>query len=185
MNLWDDAIAHRAAELRATGCAVVRLVAWPCSSGAHRSLVYEDAAGIVRQERMRSDGTFEMVEASDETRAGFLRTRERRRSVMVEATRPVKTCACGCSYDDAAWERLVLVGYQIVLRADEDVPGELRNCVCGSTLTVPVPLERVCAVARDTPDRVHGSAARTAIELLTVENAGLRRKLEEKENGDG
>jgi hypothetical protein len=74
------------------------------------------------------------------------------------------------------WRSLSRIGFQIVLdKEGREVPGELRNCTCGSTLTLPVPLDEVLDVARGTPDRLHGSAARTAIEALLVENADLKR----------
>jgi hypothetical protein len=50
---------------------------------------------------------------------------------------PDKQCSCGRLISDAEWERLPLLGYQ-VFPSYEDDPGEvleMRNDVCGSTLT--------------------------------------------------
>lgn len=45
---------------------------------------------------------------------------------------PVKTCACGRSFDLEAWAALKYVG----VHAFEDERLELRNCPCGLTLAL-------------------------------------------------
>lgn len=44
---------------------------------------------------------------------------------------------CGRSYSDADWPALAFVGYQLAENPDEIL--ELRNCSCGSTLSVVQP----------------------------------------------
>lgn len=65
------------------------------------------------------------------------------------------------------WRQLPRIGFQVgVEEGDRLVPKELRNCECGSTLSLTVDLEIVIAIAISGPDRDRTSAARTAIELL-------------------
>jgi hypothetical protein len=45
---------------------------------------------------------------------------------------PVKTCSCGRQHMASEWLKLPLVGYQSLPM----MGGELRNCVCGSTLVL-------------------------------------------------
>jgi len=47
----------------------------------------------------------------------------------------VKHCACGRYFDEEGWRRLPLVG-----KMDDGEGGELeiRNCRCGSSISVPV-----------------------------------------------
>lgn len=47
-----------------------------------------------------------------------------------------KVCGCGAVYDATSWRALPYVGVQ---RLDDEPDLELRNCVCGSTIAVPVP----------------------------------------------
>lgn len=49
----------------------------------------------------------------------------------------VATCSCGRAYDHASWDRLILVGGMDA--NDPEAPAmilELRNCSCGSTITL-------------------------------------------------
>jgi len=46
-----------------------------------------------------------------------------------------KRCACGRSYSEAEWETLPYVGVQKI----DDERLEIRNCVCGSSITVRLP----------------------------------------------
>lgn len=55
--------------------------------------------------------------------------------------RPLKTCGCGRAYDAADWARLPFVSH-VHTPADDEGPAEtieLRNCACGSTISVLVP----------------------------------------------
>ena len=54
-----------------------------------------------------------------------------------EAQRWPKVCSCSASYNELSWEQLEYVGVQ---RSEFDgMPDlELRNCRCGSTITVRV-----------------------------------------------
>lgn len=47
----------------------------------------------------------------------------------------LKRCACGRSYDVARWLALPRVGHQPTVRG---LGLELRNCACGSTISVDV-----------------------------------------------
>lgn len=44
-----------------------------------------------------------------------------------------KRCLCGLSWSRETWRQLVLIGH---MHAAEDGELELRNCTCGSTLSV-------------------------------------------------
>lgn len=56
----------------------------------------------------------------------------------------VKRCACGRRYTLAAWRALERIG---VMRLDEDGPTlELRNCWCGSTISLVITKATVDAV---------------------------------------
>ncbi len=44
----------------------------------------------------------------------------------------VKKCGCGISYPPSLWYTLEVIGYQDT----EDMAAELRNCTCGSTLSL-------------------------------------------------
>lgn len=56
----------------------------------------------------------------------------------------VKRCACGERYTLAAWRRLDRVG---LMQLDADGPAlELRNCRCGSTISLAVAKATVDAV---------------------------------------
>lgn len=59
-----------------------------------------------------------------------------------------KRCAC-CSrrYDQASWDRLKLLGYQ----TDDECSLELRNCVCGATLSIQVLLDPQPAHVAEAP----------------------------------
>ena len=73
-------------------------------------------------------------------------------------------CACGLSFDHAGWERLRLVGGMDA--DDPDKPTlilELRNCSCGSTIS----LARVSSA----PTRASREAA---VRLLTFEAERLK-----------
>jgi hypothetical protein len=50
-----------------------------------------------------------------------------------------KTCACGHIISEIEWETLRYVGVQKVPPAFGMPDLELRNCVCGSTLSIAVP----------------------------------------------
>lgn len=58
---------------------------------------------------------------------------------------PVKECACGLSYDRDEWQALRLVGVQHAGALDL----ELRNCVCGSTISVEREVPVVGTVERE------------------------------------
>lgn len=49
-----------------------------------------------------------------------------------------KRCACGIVHDALAWAILPVIGYQVSEGEDErfPFPTELRNCQCGSTISV-------------------------------------------------
>ena len=49
-----------------------------------------------------------------------------------------KNCACGRTYSRCEWEALKVIGYHDA-HYDEDKRLELRNCNCGSTITVCLP----------------------------------------------
>lgn len=51
-----------------------------------------------------------------------------------------KVCGCGACYCEPAWQRLPYVG-RIDSEDDHGNPcvAELRNCTCGSTISVAVP----------------------------------------------
>jgi len=53
---------------------------------------------------------------------------------MTTIPSPYKVCSCGVQYTLEAWCALPYVGVLV----DPDESFELRNCVCGSTLAVPV-----------------------------------------------
>ena len=46
--------------------------------------------------------------------------------------KPVKVCSCGKKYHAIRWADLQLIGYDTVGHMD----AELRQCTCGSTLTI-------------------------------------------------
>ena len=80
--------------------------------------------------------------------------------------RIVKRCGCGRTYIDRTWRELPRIGFQVGVRGDRDVPCELRNCSCGSTISLEVEIDVVIRVACGGVDRERSSAARTAIDLL-------------------
>lgn len=55
----------------------------------------------------------------------------------------LKACSCGRDFTPEQWGDLELVGHQSQFtedgEIDQNVGLELRNCVCGSTLSVEVP----------------------------------------------
>jgi hypothetical protein len=53
-----------------------------------------------------------------------------------------KTCGCGLTHSPEAWSLLPFVG---VMRDDEEA-SELRNCGCGSTLSVPLCIVEGCTL---------------------------------------
>ena len=52
-----------------------------------------------------------------------------------------KKCGCGRRYGPHEWVALRLVGYCGAASGDARQVLEMRNCVCGSTLAVDVPVE--------------------------------------------
>ena len=103
-----------------------------------------------------------------------------------------KTCSCGRQHTWLEWRSLPRVGFQV--GADESgasAPKELRNCVCGSTistlisfadlklfLTNPTPF--VSSVPSLDADRltcrIYASAAKTVIALLEEERSEAFRR---------
>ena len=60
----------------------------------------------------------------------------------------LKTCGCGQSHNAHAWESLRLVG-RWCFPETEDFPEEhleLRDCTCGSTLSVPIDHVHSCTL---------------------------------------
>ena len=62
-----------------------------------------------------------------------------------------KTCGCGRAHDAAGWRALVVVGYCGASNGEASQRLELRQCPCGSTLAVDVPVESVELRVRWTP----------------------------------
>lgn len=50
--------------------------------------------------------------------------------------KPFKTCSCGRSFSREQWSQLDFVG---IWKLDEfEIPLELRNCLCGSTIAIKI-----------------------------------------------
>lgn len=52
---------------------------------------------------------------------------------------PFKSCACGKCYTYAEWQQLELVSPRWDVGGDGVDVFEVRNCTCGSTITIEVP----------------------------------------------
>ena len=83
----------------------------------------------------------------------------------------IKTCTrCPRTFDQAAWQKLSLVGYQAgpgpAGAEGSSIPLEMRNCECRATLTVPVEYDVLRTRIDDLQGGPGSSAARTLIELL-------------------
>jgi hypothetical protein len=72
---------------------------------------------------------------------------------------PYKTCACGASYTREAWGRLEYVGLQHDA-GEHGEPCEMRNCVCGSTISVELPGVAPIRPARMTFAECHAAIGR-------------------------
>jgi hypothetical protein len=91
----------------------------------------------------------------------------------------VKRCSCGQAYDRKTWSLLRRVGYQLGVPKSEDSPGvphELRNCLCGSTISIEVTFEELVLVLTCAPDKSISSAAKAAIAMLTQEREAASRR---------
>jgi hypothetical protein len=55
----------------------------------------------------------------------------------------MKTCACGLCYSAEGWAALRYVG---AMSDGEDGEIELRDCACGSTLAIELPVDRAATL---------------------------------------
>lgn len=96
-----------------------------------------------------------------------------------------KQCGCGIEYTRDQWSGLACVGYQFVPgdEATREPPtaAELRNCSCGSTISVRVELETLTRLIECAPRTamhcLYSSAARVAIEILSERLTAERRRV--------
>ena len=73
----------------------------------------------------------------------------------------MKRCACGAAYTREIWDELPLVGYQSSGLHEHEAAGlELRNCRCGSTMSLAIDLRTALRASRDrdSSEKVRASA---------------------------